>query len=54
MQTTEPQTKLRLLAEGARAIGIELSPTQEEQFAAYVAAAAGGEPAREPDGDHGA
>lgn len=36
MQTTEPQTKLRLLAEGCRAIGVELSPRQEEQFAAYA------------------
>ena len=36
MQTTEAETKLRPLAEGARAIGVELSPTQEEQFAAYA------------------
>ena len=35
MQTTEPQTNLRLLAEGARAIGVELDARQVEQFAAY-------------------
>ena len=36
MQKTEAGSKLRLLAEGARAIGVELGPEQEEQFAAYA------------------
>ncbi len=36
MQKTEAGSKLRLLVEGACAIGVELSPRQEEQFAAYA------------------
>ncbi len=36
MRTLEAESKLRLLAEGSRAIGVELSARQEEQFAAYA------------------
>ncbi|MCY4623774.1 MAG: 16S rRNA (guanine(527)-N(7))-methyltransferase RsmG [Chloroflexi bacterium] len=36
MQKTEAESKLRLLTEGARAIGVELSAEQEAQFAKYA------------------
>ena len=36
MQTLEAEGRLGLLAAGCRAIGLELSPQQEEQFARYA------------------